>query len=331
VEISDYLSVIRRRLWILLLVPLLAAGAVAAWQASQPRQYQATATVAAPTVLGGSTASQYSGASAPRAFVADFRAVITSPLVVNKVAEETGAAPADIEDGITAAAIGDSSLVQVTYRTPRREQASPVAQAAASDTIRFLFQTQVTLASKTVSEAQKAVDKANADLAKFYKSTGQVLPDEAYRIKAQQVADLQREQASAEAAGETTTASALSKTIDDRKAELGTLGPQVATYQGLLDRKEQALGRLNLLEEGVERARAQYNAADPKAVVTVGEVEPVPTLPELAKRVGPAFGAGLILAVCIVLLLELVTRRPRQELPQTVTVPAAHEPVRSRT
>jgi capsular polysaccharide biosynthesis protein len=332
VEISDYLRVIRRRLWILVLVPLLAAGAVAVWVLRQPPQYQATVTVAAPTVLSGTTDGQYSGANAPRAFVADFRAVITSPLIVNKVAEETGAAADDIKDGITAAAIGDSSLVQVTYRTPKREQAGMVAQAAAGDTIRFLFQTQVTLARTTVDEAQKAVDNANAALAKFYKSTGQVLPDEAYRIKAQQVADLQREQASARAAGETTTADALEGTIRDRQAELAKLAPQVATYQGLLDHKQQALARLNLLEEGRERAQAQYNAADPKSVVTLGQVERVSRLAGLLRTAAPAFGAGLVLAVCVVLLLELVGRRPRSEseVPYTATAASPPEPARSR-
>jgi capsular polysaccharide biosynthesis protein len=313
VEIDNYLSVIRRRLWILVLVPLLAAGGAAAWLLRNGPQYEATATVAAPTVLGTSTVSPYLGGGGSKAFVADFRAAITSPLIVVKVAEETGAAPADIKNGIVAGPIGDSSLVQVTYRTSEEAQAAPVAQSAASHTIRFLFQTQVTLAGKTVAEAQKAIDKVNRELSDFYKKTGQVLPDEAYRIKAQQVSDLEREQASAGAGGETTTASALESRIDNSKQELAALAPQVAEYQSLVDHKTQALTRMNLLEEGLERARAQYNAADPKAVVTVGPTEKVDVVPELVRTVVPAFAAGLILAVCIVVLLELMTRRDRAE------------------
>jgi hypothetical protein len=87
----------------------------------------------------------------------------------------------------------------------------------------------------------------------------------------------------------------------------------VAEYQGLVDRKEQALTRINLLEEGLERAQAQYNAADPRAVVTVGPVEKVGVAAQLVKTAAPAFAAGLILAVCIVLLLELATGRPRAD------------------
>jgi capsular polysaccharide biosynthesis protein len=313
VEIGNYLSVIRRRLWILLLVPLLAAGGVVAWQLREPARYEATATVAAPTVLGTSTVSPYLGGGGSKAFVADFGAAITSPLIVGRVAEETGARAADVKNGIVAGSIGDSSLVQVTYRTARQDQAARVAQSAASHTIRFLFQTQVTLARKTVGEAQKAIDKVNSDLAAFYKKTGQVLPDETYRIKAQQVSDLERTQASAEAGGESSTATALESRIDERKKELAALAPQVAEYQALVDRKEQALTRINLLEEGLERAQAQYNAADPRVVVTVGQVEKVAIVPELIKTAAPAFAAGLVLAVCIVLLLELVTRRPQAD------------------
>jgi capsular polysaccharide biosynthesis protein len=330
VEIDNYLRVIRRRLWILLLVPLLAAGGVTAWLLRQPQQYEATATVAAPTVLGTSTVSPYSGGGGSKAFVADFRAAITSPLIVDKVVQETGAKAADVTGGIVAGSIGDSSLVQVTYRTANRDQAASVAQSAASHTIRFLFQTQVTLARRTVAEGQKAVDKINAQLGDFFKKTGQVLPDDTYRIKAQQVSDLEKEQASAEATGESSTGSALESKIAERKAELATLAPQVAEYQGLVDRREQAMTRINLLEEGLERAQAQYNAADPRAVVTVGQVDKVAVVPQLVKTAVPAFAAGLILAVCIVLLLELLgASRSRSDARYPVQAPPGY--ARSQT
>jgi capsular polysaccharide biosynthesis protein len=314
VEIDSYLGAIRRRLWILILVPLLAAGAVIAWELRQPPEHQVTATVAAPAVVGGSATNQYSGANAPRAFVADFSGAITSPLIVNQVAERTGADPNAVKNGLAVSQIGESSLVQVTYTTPDRDRAVPVLNETAGATIRFLFQTQVTLAQKMVDEARKGVDKVNGELGAFYRKTGQVLPDEAYRIAAQQVADLQREQESARSRGEYTQATALESTISARKKEVAALAPQVATYQSLVDRKEQALGRLNVLEEGLERAQAQYSAADPRSIVSIGEVQKASTLTSLAKKVVAALGAGLFLAVGIVLMLELGSRRSRMEM-----------------
>jgi capsular polysaccharide biosynthesis protein len=314
VEIDSYLGAIRRRIWILVLVPLLAAGAVIAWELLQPPRYQATATVAAPAVVGGPNTNQYSGTNAPRAFVADFSAALTSPLIVNQVADKTGAAPGAISDNLTVSQIGDSSLVEVTYTTPERAQAAPVLNEATGATIRFLFQTQVTLAQKLVDEARKAVDKVNGELGAFYRKTGQVLPDEAYRIGAQQVADMQREQVSARSRGEYTQASALESAISAKQKEVASLAPQVATYQSLVDRKNQALGRLNVLEEGLERAQAQYSAADPRSIVTIGEVQKASSLAGLARKVVPALGAGLFLAVGIILLLQLGFRHSPAEM-----------------
>jgi capsular polysaccharide biosynthesis protein len=312
VEIDSYLGVILRRLWILILVPLLAAGAVIVWEFLQPAKYQATATIAAPAVVGGSganTTTQYSGANAPKAFVADFSGAVTSPLILNQVAEKTGAAPGAIKDGLTVSQIGDSSLLQVGYTTSNRDEAAAVLNEAASATIRFLFQTQVTLAEKMVAEARRGVERVNAEQAAFYRKTGQVLPDEAYRIRAQQLADLQRDQVSARSRGEYSQATALESAISAQEQKVAELAPLVATYQSLVERRTQALGRLNVLEEGLERAQAQYSAADPKTVVTMGEVQQAPLLPRLVKKGAPAFGAGLFLAVGIVLLLQLGSRR----------------------
>jgi hypothetical protein len=77
--------------------------------------------------------------------------------------------------------------------------------------------------------------------------------------------------------------------------------------------KEQGLGRLNVLKEGLERTQAYHGAADPQAVVVAGEVERVSYVPEFVRSAVPAFGAGLLLAVGIVLLLEFGTRHPRQD------------------
>ena len=78
-EIKDYLRILGRRIRILILVPLLALAAVAGYTLVQPKQYQAVATVAAPALVGGATANQYSGANGLKAFVGNFTAAVTSP------------------------------------------------------------------------------------------------------------------------------------------------------------------------------------------------------------------------------------------------------------
>jgi Chain length determinant protein len=309
-EIADYLRIIRRRLWILVLVPLLAGGTVAGLALKAPQKYRATATVAAPALIGGPSSNQYSGSNGPRAFVANFAAAVTSSRILNQVAKETGVPEETVAAGLTATPVGDSSIIEVTYSTITQADAGRVAQAAAADTIRFLFSTQVTLAEHTVSEAGKALAAAEAKLNGFYRSTGLVLPDKAYEIKAQQLANLQQQQAERQAEGLYTAAAALATTVRVKQAELAELAPKVAAYQSLLDRKEQASSQLDLMQQGLDQARAQYSAADPAAAVTLGETRQASRIAEVARKALPAAGAGLFLAVAIVLLLELLGRRP---------------------
>jgi capsular polysaccharide biosynthesis protein len=313
VELSDYLRIIRRRLWILILVPLLAGGVVAALVLTAPPKYAATATVAAPAVVGGQNMNQYSGSSGPRIFVSNFVAAVTSLRIINQVAEETFVLPRTIRAGLVAAPIGESSIIDVTYTTMNQDKAVPVAKAAASNTIRFLFETQVTLAKQTVNEAQKAVDRSNAELQKFYKDTGLVLPERSYDIKVQELSSLQQRELQQRAAGNTTTAAAISQAITATEAELRALAPRVATYQSLIERKNHAEARRNLVQQNLEAATAQYKAADPAQSVTLNRAKLVPRRSGLVRKAVPAAGAGLFLAVGLVVLLEVIGRRPRPE------------------
>lgn len=300
------------------MVPVLAAIAVAALALSQSRTYSATATVAAPAVVGGSNANQYGGATGAKTFVANFTAALTSPPIVKKVASDTRIPPDDIMNGLAVKPIGDSSLMQVTFQTPEKDRAVPVARAAANDTITFLFQTQVTLARETVTEAQKAVADVDARLTAFFKETGLVLPDKVYELKAQALSSLQQQQLQDQATGNPTAASRLQPAIDAKQAELRDLAPKVNTYQSLVDRKEQAAAQLTTAQQGLEQALAQFKAANPATAVTVSDVQQVSLASILVKKIGVAFGAGLFLAVLIVFLLELIGatgRPPAREVP----------------
>ncbi len=142
-EISDYLRIVRRRLWILALVPVLAGGIVTALVLAGGPRYQATATVAAPALVGGPSSNQYSGSGGPKTFVANFVAAATSSRIVNQVAAQLKVPTSRVEAGLAASPIGRSSLIQISYQSPRSSETGPVAGAVAAGTIRFLFQSQV--------------------------------------------------------------------------------------------------------------------------------------------------------------------------------------------
>ena len=304
-EIKDYLQILGRNLKVLVLVPLLATVLVVGYLVAQPVTYEATATVTPTALVGGASQNQYSGANGLKAFVGNFSAAVTSPPIIQEVSAQTREPRGKIRLGLSAQQVGDSSIMQVTYRTDNRRQAEPVARAVASSTILFLFRTQVTLAQRSADAAAQSVDEAQATLSDMTAQAG-LLPDKTYQVRADTVARLQEEQAQAQARGETTTAARLQTTINAKQAELKDLARDVHTYQTALDKKNQAMSTWNQAQQTLQQATAQFNAADPAQVVTTGRTTAVPILPQAAQSGAVAFGAGLFLAVGIVVLLEVV-------------------------
>jgi capsular polysaccharide biosynthesis protein len=309
VEIGDYLRVIRRRLWVLILVPVLAAGTVAAVVLLQPPRYRAVATVAAPALVGGSAGNQYSGPNGVRVFVANFTAALTAPQVVSKVAEQTKISEEAARDGLSAQPIKESSLIEVTYVSPDKALAASVPRAASSETIRFLFQSQVDLAGKSVAGAEKAVADARKKVADYTRKTGIVDPKQTYELYQQNLLRLQQSRLEAQARGDTSAAATLGTAIEEARATLARLAPQVTAYQDLVQQEEQAQTRRNDLQRSLEQLLAQSRAADPLSVVSVSDPAQLSRLAALIRQGGVAFAAGLFLAIAVVLLLEVV-RRP---------------------
>jgi len=324
VEITDYLDILKRRKNILVAVPVLAVLLVVGFIVAKPKQFQATATVAAPALVGGASTNQYSGANGPKSFVSNFEAAVTSPPIVDAVARETGASKGRVKAGLSANEIGSSSLMQVTYATPKHKEAVKVAQAAAAETVQFLFRTQVQLAEQPVASAQKALADAQAAIADLSKQTGLVVPDKDYEVRAQQIATLQSAQAQAIASGQGSTAARLQTQIDQQKAALAEMGDKVQQYQALTDRKDVAVTQLNQAQSALQLAQGQLAAADPQRVVTVSQVHPVSVIGDVIQKGMVSVFAGLILAVGIIAALELL-ERSRQ--PDQVEVPSEWQPV----
>jgi capsular polysaccharide biosynthesis protein len=325
-EIGDYLRVIRRRLWILVLVPVLAAGAVAAVLLLQPVKYRAVATVAAPALVGGSATNQYSGSGGVRVFVANFTAALTAPQVVSKVVEQTHVSEKNVSDNLTAKPIQESSLIEVTYVDTQAARSAEVARVASRETMKFLFQSQVDLARRSVNSAEKGVSDAKSKIDDFIKKNSIVNPEQTYELQEQNLLSLQQRQLEAQAEGNTTLAARLGQAIQVRQAELTKLAPLVASYRDLQQQQDNAEARRNDLQRTLEGLLAQSRAANPDSVVTVSDPEKLSRLMALVRQGGVAFGAGLFLAIAMVFLLELL-RRPHSTEVAAGTVELDRYPV----
>lgn len=307
-EIKDYLATIRRRLWLLVLPPLVAGLAVLAMAASTPAEFRATATVAAPALIG-TTGTAYAGPNGAKAFVSDFTAVVRTDRIVQKVALATGVAASRINRDLTVRQVGSSTLMQVTFRSSRKGEAATVAMAAAGEVMRFLPSSQVSLSDSLVEQAQKAAGAVQAELDAFVVESGVVIPDRDYQVKAQQVSDLERQSLEAAARGDGEAAARIAAALPPKRTELIALASKVATYSALEDRRNRAQTQLAEAEASLQLALAFEQASNPEAVVTVGPTREISRANAAAQKAAVAVGASLFLAIGLVVLLEPAGRR----------------------
>ncbi|MGH3118476.1 MAG: hypothetical protein ACRDQ2_15455 [Gaiellales bacterium] len=307
-EIRDYFGTLRRRAWILLIPPLVAGGVVLAMATSTPSEYRATATVAAPSLIG-TPGTPYAGVNGTKSFVADFTALATSERIVRSVAETTGLSPGRILEGLSVREVGTSSVIQVTFRTERKAKAAEVASAVAGETIKFLPVGQVDLTQEMVEEAQAGVTAAEAELDAFTAESGLVVPDRDYQVMAQQVSQLEQQALAAAARGEAEEAARIAAAFPAKRAALKALAPKLATYAGLVDRQDRARQQLADATASHQTAIAFQNASDPTSVVSIAPTAEISRTEAVARKTSVAAAAALLLAIGFVALLEPTGRR----------------------
>ncbi|MEV0392502.1 Wzz/FepE/Etk N-terminal domain-containing protein [Polymorphospora rubra] len=321
-EIVDYLRVARRRLWVLVAVPVVATGAAAAIVLLAPQQYVGTAYVAAPALVGGSAAQQYTGTQAANQFVASFAAAATSPRVVEQVAGDTGVRPATLRDGIAVEQVGASSQLELTFTTPNRSTVGPVLESTTRRALTFLFSSQVAIATQQVEAARADVTAATTAISEWERENKVSQPDKIYQATLNEMATLRQQQLSMQAVGNGRGASAAASAIAAGQKRLDEIGPKLPDYQALLAQRDAATSALARAREALQGANAQLQAADPAQATSISAAAPVSRMRGLVGTALPVGAAGLLVAVVLVALLELLSRQRTTPAPAAAVTPA---------
>jgi capsular polysaccharide biosynthesis protein len=314
-ETVDYLRVARKRIWILAGLPALAAVIATGVVLLTPQRYAVTAYVAAPALVGGVAAQQYTGTQAANQFVAAFAAAATSPKVVEEVAQVTGVPADDIRDGVTVKQVGASSQLTLTYSGTDRDSAVPVAQAMTGRALAFLFASQVGVATQQVTAAEADVTAATEKISDWETANKVSQPDKLFQATLSEQSSLRQQEMSMAAVGNTRGANAAAAALDEGQKRLDDLGPKLPGYQALIAQRDAATGALAEARQGLQAARAQAGAANAADVASVGGVTASSKLSALVRTVPPVAGAGLLIAVLIIVLQEVLRPRGRAEAP----------------
>ncbi len=328
-EIKDHLALIRRRLWLVVLVPLLAAVATAGLVLRQPQEYLATATVAVPGLVGGQD-GQFSGSTGNRAFVANFLAVVHSRAIAEAVSAETKIPVAAIFAGTVTSPVGESSLVTVTYRTDRKADADPVATALATKSLAFMFDPRQAVADATraqgsVDAANNAVTGAQAGITAFVAETKLANPSQDYQVKAQQISTLEEQAVAAGSRGEADASARIAAAAVAMKPQLTALGGLVARFNVLTEAKQRSLAQLDEAQKGLAAATAKPAAIDPASAVSVSATTAAARLQSAAQKAVAAFAAAFFLVLLALFTLEAIFRgsSESESMAEVTTMPVA--------
>jgi capsular polysaccharide biosynthesis protein len=306
VEIVDYLRIARRRLWVLVGIPLAAAIITTLFVFLSPAQYTATATVSAPALVGGQPGNQFSGSQAVGQFASAFQSVAQGPAIRQSVSAATGVTLGKIQGGLTVSQVGASSTMQLTYQSTERKEIVPVLTAITKQTLDNLFSSQVTLAQQQITDAKADLTKADQTIVAWEQTNKVVDPPQIFQSMVDHLNTLRSQQSALQANGKPSGSAALSAQIASTQASMTKFAPLLAEYDVLASARDSASASINTAQNNLVTARSQLNAADPSKVAFISGEHTVNDGSAIATKVLPVTGAAIFAAVALIAILELL-------------------------
>ena len=148
-EIKDYLRVLGKRAWLLVMIPAVAGVVAGLIAVGQPQAFRTTATLQLPR-------DETTTPAQVAQLVADFQAAADNPTVQNQVSEETGVPVKRIER-VRITQVGDSSQLTMSFQDKRKDatEARAVINGLAGGALGYLQ-------TPELRNSQQAVDAADA-------------------------------------------------------------------------------------------------------------------------------------------------------------------------
>jgi hypothetical protein len=301
-NITDYLYAVRRRLWVPIVIPLIAALLVGAFVYLQPEKYQASATVVVPAL----SAKGYS-TSAVTQYVSTFKDILTSTPVVNQVNAQTGESKSNLVAGLTSGTVtASSNVINVTYTGPNKATVESVVAAASIDSLDTLMGPQLSAAQNGSTTSQGALDQADLAVVAFSKRTGLLFPDVDYKLKSQEYSQLQVQLLQAQGAGDKARVRWLTPVVDARKADLVAMSALVVEFQTLDQARRSAEAVHNKAQMDLSTVNANIASNHATTSVVTKFLGHVSRVPEVLRYGGVAFGVALLLALAFIVFMEFL-------------------------
>ncbi|MEO7269244.1 MAG: hypothetical protein ABIW49_08580 [Knoellia sp.] len=310
-EIIDYFRILRRRLLVIVLVPLVAVGSAVAWALLRPPTYAGVATING-TALVGTTSSQFTGPQGVGQFVSAFGAAASGPYVLNVVSARTSITVRDLRDGLVVTQVGDSSTMRVAYESGKRETVEPVLTAVVKETLVALFRPRADQSIRDRDAAAKEVETANAEAEALAAKVGRANPRETYQALVSKISNLEQQQATLRANGNAVGAAVLNAPLKAAQTEAAGYGPILADFATVEAKQQATADALASAQQEYRLATGQLTATASDRVVFISGVSSAAASTAAWSLVLPVLGAGIFGALVVVFILELLGRSRAQ-------------------
>jgi hypothetical protein len=318
VEIKDYLKVLGKRAWLLIMIPAVAGVVAGLIAVQQPQAFRTTATLQLPHDVNSSPAEVAQ-------LVADFKAAANNPTVQSKVSKDTGLTLQQIRH-LNITQVGDSSQLTLGYQTKAKDPAAAkaVILGISSGALNYLeapetssTQSEIDSVNAKIKTAQDTIDSANTQLVAIYNDVKSSSPADDVKQLKQERSNLFQQMVLAQAGGETAKAAQLQTVIaaeDQQIIALQQALPKVEILQGQI-----ADAQKTQTDAQTERDAAVAKLATLSAIPDLtfsAEGTPVVRKTRVVKTAAAAVVAGFPIAVGVVLLLDALQKRRQNRPPR---------------
>lgn len=288
-------------IWLLVLLPLLAAGGTVAYMADQEPAVHTLATVSVVAPEGQSTAATVTQA------VDGFTSAVVSENVV-RLAEQDAGIRVAVDRDLRAERVGTSNLVELRIATEHGDKPAQLVHSLVKHTTEALFASSLASASSRLRNAEKRYDEAIQERDAQLRETGLMLPIESYRAKASEVTQLRV--ALVTSVGTGVDLPFVRKTLKRANTELEQIGEYVTEYETVQDRVQRTRNDVAEATQERDELLTRQEAAMAAESVSVSDPEPESRRTLLFRSGVTGLVAGLGVAVGLVLLIGLL-RGPR--------------------
>jgi hypothetical protein len=311
VEIRDYLRAIRRVLWLVIAVPIVAGLLVGGFIELQPSSYEADAYAVVPAItangISQSAASQYAST---------FKDVLTSESVIPDVSQKYGIPQSELVAGLSSSTTtASSNLITVVLIGKHGQNLVGAVREATIDTMNAIAEPQLVEAGNEVTISQTRLSQTNTAINNFEDDYSNASPQVAYNNEASTLSQQEAELQTAKIDNDAPRQAILNTIIAQTQSKLAQLASAVQQFTPLANAQSAAIAANDHALSDQVAAQALIATDSAPGTVLTKDVGRLSKLSDVIKFAGIAFALALLMMLGLILILELMRSGRRADEP----------------